>query len=332
MHPTSRHHDLRGILFMLAAVATFAFMDAVMKSLTAYYPPLQVSFLRGATALPFVLVAIGLAGAWRGVVRVRWPLQLLRGVLAIVMLGCFVFGIERLTLANAYTLFFIGPLLITALSRPLLGEHVSAAQWIAIVIGLAGVLLVLRPDTGAFLSLGSLAILGAASAYALTAIVTRILGRTDSAASMNLWFTVVLTLGAGTLALPGWRGLEVAHWPLFLALGMLGALGQFLVTEAFRRGRAATVAPFEYTAILWAIGLDFALWSALPGLPVLTGASVIILSGVYLMRREARDPEHQVLLQDPDLPMARPDSGLATDVAEGAGIRNSGLGTRDSSD
>jgi drug/metabolite transporter (DMT)-like permease len=325
-HSPSRHHDLKGIAFMLAAVATFSFMDATMKALAAHYPPLQVSFLRGATALPFVIVAISLAGAWRGVFRVRWPLQLLRGGMAVVMLSCFVFGIERLTLANAYALFFIGPLLITALSRPLLGERVSTAQWLAIGVGLAGVLLILRPDSGAFLSLGALAILGAATAYALTAIVTRILGRTDSTASMNLWFTFILSLGAGVLALPAWRSLDLAHVPLLVALGMLGALGQFLVTEAFRRGRAATVAPFEYTAMLWAVGLDFVLWDTLPGLPVLTGASIIILSGIYLLRREAHDPEHQVLLKDPDLPMARPDAGLATDVSEEPGSGEQGAG------
>lgn len=301
---------------MLAAVATFAFMDAVMKALSAHYPPLQVSFLRGATALPFVLIAISLAGAWGSVVRVRWPLQILRGALAIVMLGCFVFGIHRLSLAHAYTVFFVGPLLITALSRPMLGEAVGTAQWVAIGIGMAGVLLVLRPEAGGFLSLGALAILGAASAYAVTAIVTRILGRSDSPASMNLWFTVFLIVGAGALAWLDWRALASEHWPLFAALGALGALGQFLVTEAFRRGRAATVAPFEYTALLWAIGLDVVLWNALPDAPMLSGAAVIIISGIYLMRREARDPQHQVLLQDPDLPVARPDSGLATDVSE----------------
>jgi drug/metabolite transporter (DMT)-like permease len=331
MHPSAqtRHQDLKGIVFMLAAVATFACMDAVMKALAAHYPPLQVSFLRGATALPFVIVAISLAGAWAGLVRVRWPLQALRGLLAIVMLGCFVFGIQRLSLAHAYTVFFVGPLLITALSKPFLGEPVSRAQWVAIAIGMAGVLLVLRPEAGGFLSLGALAVLGAAAAYAITAIVTRILGRTDSTASMNLWFTVFLIVGAGLLAWPGWRPLHIEHWPLFVALGAFGALGQFLVTEAFRRGRAATVAPFEYTALLWAIGLDFALWGLLPDLPMLSGAAVIIVSGLYLMRREARDPAHQVLLKDPDLPVARPDSGLATDVAEGLAGRNPEPGSRD---
>jgi drug/metabolite transporter (DMT)-like permease len=328
LQPSSKHHDLRGILFMLAAVATFACMDAVMKALSVHYPPLQVSFLRGATALPFVVIAISLAGAWGSVVRVRWPLQILRGLLAIVMLGCFVFGIQRLSLAHAYTVFFVGPLLITALSRPFLGEAVSRAQWGAIAFGMTGVLLVLRPEAGGFLSLGALAILGAASAYAITAIVTRILGRTDSTASMNLWFTVFLIVGAGALAWPGWRTLAFDHWPLLVALGAFGALGQFLVTEAFRRGRAAVVAPFEYTALLWALGLDFVLWNALPDVPMLSGAAVIIVSGIYLMRREARDPAHQVLLKDPDLPVARPDSGLATDVSVEAGSREQGVGSR----
>ncbi|RZL04840.1 MAG: EamA/RhaT family transporter, partial [Rubrivivax sp.] len=116
--------NLRSIVFMLAAVGFFALMDAVLKTLAARYPVLQIAALRGLTALPLVLVYIAWRGAWHTVLKVRWPLHLLRGVLGITMLALFTMGVRELPLSAAYTLFFISPLLITALSVPVLKERV----------------------------------------------------------------------------------------------------------------------------------------------------------------------------------------------------------------
>ena len=279
-------NNLAGIAWMVLAVGTLSLMDGAMKWLAPHYPPLQVAALRGIASLPLVLVWIAFSGGFRQVVKVRWPLQLARGALAVVMLGGFITAVRALPLASAYSIFFVSPLLITALSVPLLGERVDTRRWAAIGVGLLGVLVVLRPTGAGTLTLAGLAALVSATCYALSVIAVRVLGRTDSTLSMVFWFTLLLTLGAGTLSAPRWVPLQPAHWPVVGALAITGAIGQYAITEAFRRGEASVVAPFEYTALGWGLGLDWLLWSTRPNVRMLLGAAIIVAAGLYLIRRE----------------------------------------------
>ena len=286
MSPRPSNENLSGILWMLVAVATLSLMDGALKWLSPHYPPLQVAALRGMVAVPVVVAWALLAGGLGQVLRVRWPLHLLRGALSVVMLSAFVYAVRALPLADAYSIFFISPLLITALSVPLLGERVDAGRWIAIGVGLTGVLLLLRPSGGAALTLAGLAAVAAAVCYSLSAITVRVLGRTDSTLSMVFWFSVMLTLGAGSLALPGWVAVRAEHLPALGVIAVTGAVGQYAITEAFRRGEASVVAPFEYSALAWGLGLDFALWGTIPDAAMFGGAAIIIGAGLYLVRRE----------------------------------------------
>ena len=256
-----------------------------------HYPPLEVAALRGVTALPVVLLWAMLAGDPLQLLRVRWPLHLLRGGLAVLMLGTFVYAVRVLPLAEAYTLFFVAPLLITALSVPILGERVDRGRWLAIAVGLIGVLVVLRPTGAGALTLAGCAALISAAAYALSAITVRVLGRTDSTLSMVFWFSLLLSLGAGALAAPAWVTVARADWPALGVIAVTGAIGQTAITEAFRRGEASVVAPFEYTSLAWGIGLDWALWDLLPQPVMLLGATIIVGAGIYLVRREQVHPE-----------------------------------------
>ncbi len=273
---------------MLAAVSFFAGMDAVMKLLAAHYPGVQVAALRGLTGLPLVLAYV----LWRRqagtLLRVRWPLHLLRGVLGITMLSLFAHGLKTLPLAAAYTLFFIAPLLITMLSVPVLKETVRAGHWVAIAMGMVGVVVALRPDRSSLAGSGALAVLAAAACYAVSATAGRVLTRTDSSASVVLWMTAALAVGATALAAPGWVPVRAEHGGLLLVLAITGCIGQVCITEAFRHGQAAVVAPFEYTALVWALGLDWMLWTALPDAATLVGAGIVVASGVLLVRQESR--------------------------------------------
>ncbi|WP_440110940.1 DMT family transporter [Acidovorax sp. BL-A-41-H1] len=288
--PTAAQANLRGILAMVAAVGFFSLMDALLKTLTASYPAMQVAALRGWAALPLVVLYVLWRGEVRGLLKVRWPLHLLRGGLNISMLALFAYALKELGLAEAYTLFFIAPLIITVLSTVVLGERVRASHWVAIVLGMVGVLVALRPSQDAFFSLGALAVLGAATGYAVSAVTGRLLTRTDSSASLVFWTTALLALGAGTLALPGWVAVHQVHWPLVAGLAVTGFLGQLAITEAFRHGQASVVAPFEYTALAWGMGLDWVLWQAVPGVATLLGGAIIIGSGLYLVRQERTQP------------------------------------------
>ncbi|WP_246109243.1 DMT family transporter [Vulcaniibacterium gelatinicum] len=279
-------HRARAVFMMLAAVGLFSLMDAGLKLLSAHYPPFQVSALRGAASLPFVLLWVVARGAHRSLLRVRWPLHLLRGALGVMMMAAFVYGVRRLPLSTTYTLFFVAPLLITALSVPVLGEKVGPRRWTAIAIGLLGVLVVLRPTGEGLASLAGLAVLLAAFGYAVSAITVRVLARTDSNAAMVVWLLALLALGSLALAWPAWVPLRAEHAWLIAGVGLAGALGQYAITEAFRVGEASLVAPLEYTALLWGVGLDLALWGVLPDPITWLGAAIIVASGLYLLQRE----------------------------------------------
>jgi drug/metabolite transporter (DMT)-like permease len=283
--------NLRSIRAMLAAVLMFSIMDTIMKLLSAEFPAMQVAALRSLSSLPLVCVYV----AWRGgfkrsgarpIFQVRWPLHLLRAAIGILMLALFAYGVRGLSLAEAYTIFFIGPILITALSVFVLKERVNRARWIAIAVGMAGVLVVLRPSGDGFLTLGGLAILVAAVCYAVSAVTGRVLARSDSSEQMVFWLMLLMAAGATTLAAPGWTAVESQHLPLLAGLAVSGFLAQLALTEAFSHGEASVVAPFEYTALACGVAIDWMFWQTLPDQYTLIGAAIIIGSGLYLIRHE----------------------------------------------
>ena len=277
---------MRAALTMLAAVAVFSSMDAGLKLLSAHYPPFQVAALRGGASLPLVLAWALSTDGLRSLLRVRWPLHLLRGAMGVAMMASFVYALRTLPLATAYSIFFIAPLLITALSVPFLGERVGPRRWIAIAVGLLGVVVLLRPSSEGMLSLAAVAVLLAALMYAVSAITVQLLARTDSTQAMVVWVMVLMTAGAGAIAAPHWVAIRSSDLWLVAGVGVAGAIGQYAITEAFRLGEASLLAPLEYTALVWGVVLDATLWGVLPDAITWVGAAIIIASGLYLMRRE----------------------------------------------
>lgn len=279
-------HTGRAVVLMLVAVGLFGLMDASLKLLAERYPPFEVAALRGAASLPFVLAwALWTAGP-RALVRVRWPLHLLRGALGVLMMVSFVYALRTLPLSTAYTIFFVAPLMITALSVPVLGERVGPRRWAAIVVGFIGVLVVLRPTGEGLASVAGIAVLLSALGYSVSSITVRVLARTDSTQSMMVWLLALMALGAGALALPDWQTPRVDDLWLIAGVGLSGAIAQYCITEAFRQGEASMIAPLEYTALLWGVLLDFALWNVLPDGVTWIGAGIIVISGLYMVHRE----------------------------------------------
>ena len=274
------------MLLMLLSVLLFSLMDAGLKTLSSHYPAVQVATLRALSSLPLVLAWALWSVGWRPLVRVRWALHLLRGVLGVVMMASFVYALARLPLSTAYSIFFVAPLLITALSVPILGERVGPRRWAAIAIGLLGVLVVLRPTGAGMLTTAGFAVLLAALGYAVSAITVRVLARTDTTQAITFWLLALMALGAGALAWPQWVPLRAEHAWIIGGIGIAGAIGQYAITEAFRLGEASLIAPLEYTALIWGVALDLALWGVLPDAVTWVGAAIIIVSGLYLIRRE----------------------------------------------
>lgn len=276
-----------GIALMCVGVACLSFNDALAKALTATYAPIQILFLRNIIALPVaILIALRMGG--RGALRSYRPAaHLLRGILWVSAATTFFTGLSMLGLAEATTLVFAAPVFITALSALLLREPVSWRRWIAVLVGFAGVLVVIRPGSAAFQA-ASLYPLATAFLYALLMIGSRWVDPRES-----MWTVMLYLVGAGALfsALPAmffWTPVAAGDLWRFIALALFGTAGMTLMTQAFRVAPAALVAPFDYTALIWATAVGWLIWNEVPDMFTYIGAAIIIASGLFIVLREQR--------------------------------------------
>jgi drug/metabolite transporter (DMT)-like permease len=285
----NQHQHRYAVLAMLTATLAFAVMDMAIKLLSEHYSSVQVVFLRAASSLPVVLLVAPFWGGYRQLKTQRLKAHILRAALSFVMLVLVVYAFRQLTLADAYAIFFAGPLFITALSQPLLGEQVGRHRWIAVVVGFIGVLVVANPQGEGTMSLGALAALIAALCYAAVAITMRKLSSTESSICISFYFLVFLGIGSGMAASFDWQSIQwQAHWAIIATVGVAGAVGMITLAMAFRSSQASAIAPFEYTALLWAVALDFLVWKTIPEQHLYLGGAIIIASGVYIIHREHR--------------------------------------------
>jgi drug/metabolite transporter (DMT)-like permease len=287
--PASSHDRLSGVTYMVAGVFVFSIMDSLMKRLSSHYAPLQISCLRSLSSWLFLLPPILWRRSWSTLRATNPSLHLFRGVLGIGMLGAFVFAVHRLTLAQTYSMFLAAPLLMTALSVPIHGETVTGRRWLAIIVGLGGVLVVLQPWGKGSISLAAAAAAALATVcYSLSALTVRTLGRGNSNMSMVFWYLLLVSIGSGLLALRDWRPIPASDWSWLIGIGVTGALGQMWLTNAFRRAPPSVVGPFEYTSILWAFAIDWIFWSVTPSASLVLGACIVIAGGIAVIFDERR--------------------------------------------
>lgn len=286
--------NVKGALYLCLAMGCFGGLDACIKVLSAHYPSMQVVAMRGFSSLPLALAWVAWRGAWGGLWRLRWPLHLLRGALGIGMIWSLSVGLRELPMTQVYTLFFTAPLMMAVLSGPLLGEPAQRVHWIALAIGMVGVLVAMRPGAGAWPFWASLAVLGTAACYAGAALLSRLLSRTDSVDSQVVWMLIMLGIGASVLNWGQWQPLRWVDLLPLATLAVLGFVGQMAITQAFRHGQPSAIAPFEYTGLLWSVSLDVMIWSQWPTTWTLVGASIISISGVWLLRHEHKPPPQPV--------------------------------------
>ncbi len=277
----------RGIASILAAVFFFSIADALAKWLGQTYEPIQIVFLRYFFGLIPVVVLV-----WHGgglaVLRTRRPfMHALRALVVFTALLLLFSGLRRLPLAEAISVAFTAPLFVTALSGPLLGEPVRPRRWAAVLAGFLGALVVIRPGTGAFQA-ASLYILASALCFALMALITRRLSRTETSAAL-LAYT---TLGACLASLPivpfVWQPPAPDDLWLFVAIGLVGSTAAYFVIQAYSNAPPAMIAPFDYTALIWAALIGWIVWQERPEPAVWLGAAIIAASGLYITHREAR--------------------------------------------
>lgn len=270
---------------MLLTMLLFVSMDSMAKYLSRDYPVPQVVWAR--YAFHMLVLVVYLRGRVLPTLRTRAPrLQLLRSVAMVVTTGVFFLGLSFVPLATASAIMFIGPLLVTALSMPLLGEHVGPRRWAGVCIGFLGALVIIRPGTEVF-ELAALLPLCAACGYALYQIMTRMVARTGEPPMTSLVYTALLGAVLASLAVPFfWQTPDLEGWLLMAVMGLFGGLGHFTLIKAFEAAPAPVITPFGYSSIVWATLLGLLVFGELPDLLTFAGAGVIILSGLYVFHRE----------------------------------------------
>jgi drug/metabolite transporter (DMT)-like permease len=275
---------LRGILLLIASTVVFSVGDVITKQLTSGLPALEVAWMRYITfallVVPFVLLKGGPA-----MLRSHRPgLQIVRGCGMVGSSMLFIQGLRYLPVADTTALFFVSPILIMALSVVVLGEVVGWRRWTAAAVGLMGVLIVIRPGTGAFQAAALLPIVGASS-WAVGAVVTRkIVG--DQALTTLAYSSIVGSLVLTALLPFGWMMPDGEQISLGLAMGILFTIGHWFVVMAYRHGNASLIAPFSYVQLIWSGTLGYLVFGSMPDSWTVLGACIIASSGLYTAYRE----------------------------------------------
>ncbi len=291
-----------GIALMLAGIAGFAVMDAIIKWMTADYSIIQVAALRSWFGLPLICLVVLRGGGLRLLKTSRPQVHVGRYLLVLGLTLSFFWALSQMKLVDAIAISFAAPIFITALSVPLLREAVGLHRWIAVGIGFVGVLVMLRPGVGVF-QWASIVVLVSVFFYALLMITTRAFKSTENSATLMLYPQLGMSITGLLLAPFFWVTPGLADLGLFALAGFFGSIGVMCITQAFRLAPAAVITPFEYSALLWATLLGFLLWGDLPDLITLLGAAIVVASGLYIIYRETvrvGDAPHQVTSMSPD--------------------------------
>ena len=281
----TKHAGLHGIYLKVGSLVLFCTMDAMVKALGSTYDAFQLMMFRSAIAMAPVAVLIWRAGGLRSVWPNRPWLQALRIVVAFGSTLGFFYVFPRMPLVDAYAISYAAPLFMVALSVPMLGEPVGWRRWTAVVVGFAGVLVMLDPWGIEFHAM-SLIVLGATFCYSLSTVMLRLLSRHDSDIVALFWLSLTTSAASLAGAIPVWVWPVGLDWVWLLTLGLLGGCAQILITRAWRLAPAAILAPFDYTSIVLAMAFGYLWFKEQPSWTVWYGLPLVMGSGLYILHRE----------------------------------------------
>lgn len=302
----------RGILALVLGIAVFSLQDVILKRLSGEYPLYQAMIIRSLTAIPLLLIIVRwLDGTLTTITTPNWALMLARGLLNFLAYTAYYLGLAAMPMADTVALFFTAPLFITIAAALIFKERIGPTNVLALGAGFAGMLMIFNPSVSVFDPAALLPVLGALG-YALTQLATRVLGRTETAAAMTFWGN--LTFLASALALAAvfgsgaydgashpslafltrsWQPMPARDLLLFMACGVIASIGLSLLTYAYRVAPSSSVAPFEYSFIIWGVLWGWLFWSQLPtalawaGIALLIGAGLLVIRAVGQMEKAA---------------------------------------------
>lgn len=280
-----RSDQARGIALLLAAVLGFTLMDATAKHLTQTYHPAQVVWARFVGNL--LIFALIFRQAMIPLMRTRQPkMQLARAFMQLGSVGLFFTSLQYIGLAESTAIMDLNPVLITLGAALFLGEKIGPRRVAGIVAALVGALIIIRPGLGVFQPAALLPLAGAFT-YAAGALLTRIV-RSDSVATSVMWSAVVGTVATSLVVPFFWQPIASGDLWAFALLGVFGTISQYLLVRAFSAAEAGALAPFGYTGLIWAGIWGWLFFGNLPDNWTITGATLIVVAGLYVWSREAR--------------------------------------------
>ncbi len=287
----------KGILLKLISAVLFAVMSALVRLLGIRYPIGEVVFYRSAFAIVPVMAIYAWRGEFAAMVRTERPLgQAGRGAISIVGMFCNFGALARLPLVEANAISFTSPLFSVALAAFVLKERVRIYRWSAVIIGFIGVLVVLSPhlsgDELTFAATSATTVAGLAFALtgslanAGTVIQTRRLAQSETTSSIVFYFSLSCAL-AGLVTWPfGWVSPTGAEFAVLCGIGILGGMAHIFLTESYRYASASVVAPFDYTAMIWALILGYVMFGETPTVMIFIGSLIICTAGLFVIWRE----------------------------------------------
>lgn len=275
----------RGITIMVATMLVFACQDGITKLLAQRFEPPQIIWVRFTAFFLFGLWLVRGDGLRRAFHSIRPWLQLTRGVVLVTEMLGFVLAVRYLPLAETHAIMSSTPLMVTVLSIPLLREAVGLRRWAAVLIGFAGVLLILRPGMGV-MQAGTGVALGVAFLYALFIVVTRMTSRVDGAGTTLVWTGAVGLVSMTVVAPFVWVWPDTQEWLLLGAVAVLGTTSHWLFIKALECAPASVLQPYSYTILVWATLVGWIGFGDFPDGFTMAGAAVIVASGMYTFYRE----------------------------------------------
>lgn len=273
-----------GIIYMVMTTLFFVSLDATAKFLIDTLPVAQVVWAR----FVFHLFFVGLLLGPRLLTYVRSntiKLQLVRSALMVITNAMFFIGLQFAALTTATSITFLGPIFVTILAIPLLGESVGIRRWVGVAFGFLGAMIIIRPGSGV-LGIAAIFFLGTAFTHACYQIMTRKIRAADHPYTTLIYTAVVGAVALSCIVPFQWVMPTLPQWGLMAVLGACGAVGHYFLIKALQAAPAAAVVPFSYTALLWATLYGYFLWNELPDLWTIVGAAVIAGSGLYIFYRE----------------------------------------------
>ena len=277
----------RGILLMIAGLAMFSIGEGAVKYLTTQHEIIQIVWARYTFHALLFLLIFSRIGIKRQIATNRPWLQLGRSILLLTATTFFFTAVRHLTLAEAISINFVSPLLVTAFSIPLLGEQVGVRRWFAIAVGFVGVLIIVRPGLGV-MHWAAVLPLGTAVCYALYQILTRIAVRTEDTQTSLFWTSAVGVMVTSALVPFAWTAPSPFAWGLMIGTGLFFGFGHLLLIKGFEVAPASMLAPFIYTQLIWVTIIGYLIFDNFPDRFTLIGGLIVIASGLYVWHRETR--------------------------------------------